>query len=249
MSSNEPIRVLLVEDEPTDIEVLRRSLQRLEISTLEVSVATTGKEARHALGQKTFDLLLLDLHLPDVIGFELIQFSREKNPSLAIVVVTSLNSEEAALQAGKIGADDYIVKDDLLGSSLGRTIRRLLRSRLRGLHPEAGGREAARNEAGEGEWVSWNFPEEKVPSVSPSAKIYQEAKNRYQQLLGLVGQENEEAARSSMKSFEDFAFEMKIPAQSLIQIHKELAGNRLLMFEILAALLERHRPAITEEGF
>ena len=249
MPGQNVLNVIIVEDEPIDAEILRRSLQRLEVPSLEVTLATTGKQAQVLFQKNRYDLLLLDLHLPDVVGFELIQEAKKLQQNAAIVVVTSLNSDEAALETAQLGADDYIVKDDLMGSSLGKTLRRLLRSRLQEIF--AGAKKPKLIEEASDVidiWLAWRFPLDKVPPRDPSYSVLQESKSQYQKLLKISEEKKEKELSLAMKEFEKFAYDKRIPAENLIKIHRELVSGegpegreRFVLFEVLAALLERYR--------
>ena len=259
MPSDNTVRVLIVEDEATDAEILRRSLNRLEVSPLEVSFARTGDEAKSLLGRVSFDLLLLDLHLPDVVGFELVHEAKKAQAQLKVVVCTSLNSNDAALEAGRIGADDYIVKDDLLGSSLGRTVRRLLRARLQEIHKGAKKPKLIEEPSDVIDtWLAWRFPADKVPPLPPPPEILRECRTRYAALLRVSEMKGERELRLAMREFEEFAHERRVPAETLIQLHRQhvaesspaekMAGRqRFVLFEVLAALLERYRSGETAE--
>lgn len=253
MSSTNTLRVLIVEDEPTDAVILRRSLERLEVATMEITVAETGARAKSMLAKTEFDLVLLDLHLPDVVGFELVQQVKQSRPHLPVIVCTSINSDEAALEVGKMGADDFIVKDDLLTSSLGRTVRRLLRHRFQDL-PAGTSRPKLLDEGSDqiDTWLAWRFPESLVPRKDPPADVLLQLREKFQALLEGANAMRENELHRAMKEFEDFAFEIRIPAETLIGLHRAwgkerkfseaISGkNRYLLFELLAALLERYR--------
>ncbi len=114
------IHVLLVEDSPTDALLTEETLSvgcfRLQNS----------QRLEHAMGLVTanrFDVILLDLGLPDSQGLDTLRRLRSADPLVAIVVLTGKNDEDLALQALKEGAQDYLVKGQLQASSLHRVIR------------------------------------------------------------------------------------------------------------------------------
>lgn len=72
---------------------------------------------------KHFDVILLDLGLPDSRGLDTLRTLRGRNPYVAIVVLTGKEDEELALEALKQGAQDYLVKNELRGRELHRAIR------------------------------------------------------------------------------------------------------------------------------
>lgn len=116
------IRLLLVEDELADRLLFTRSL-RLEMPLAEVTTASRVEEAVAKIAESPFDAVLSDLSLPDARGLEALDRLRECAPELPIVVLTNLNNEKLALQSVKKGAQDYLVKDNVTGSSLSRALR------------------------------------------------------------------------------------------------------------------------------
>jgi DNA-binding NtrC family response regulator len=100
-------RVLIVDDEAG----LRRSLQRLlEPVGYEVTPARSGREALARLGEKPFDVAVLDLQMPGMSGLEVFQRFREVDPRLPVVFITAYGTAESAIQAMQLGAYDYILK-------------------------------------------------------------------------------------------------------------------------------------------
>jgi signal transduction histidine kinase len=133
------IRILLVEDSPTDVVVLNRIFSRtnpqkwhithieeleaaIEISTNNSQLNNSNSPLEHCHHRK-FDVVLLDLSLPDSIGLETLKEYRAAVPDIPVVVLTGLDSKDLALQAMAEGAQDYIVKDDITISILERAIR------------------------------------------------------------------------------------------------------------------------------
>ena len=101
-----PKSVLVVEDEL----VLNHSLvRRLRHDGFTVDGVRTAADTREAV-ENAWDLVLLDLHLPDAHGFELLREIHEKRPDQAVVVMTSFSSIEDAIEAIKFGAQDYVKK-------------------------------------------------------------------------------------------------------------------------------------------
>lgn len=99
--------VLVVEDDPT----LRMSLRAtLRSAGFKVEVAATGTEGLEAALGTTVDLILLDVMLPGMNGFEICERVRESKPALPILMVTAKGQEEDKVRGLGLGADDYIVK-------------------------------------------------------------------------------------------------------------------------------------------
>ena len=105
------MRVLYVEDDPQDFQLTLRDLSRAEGEYL-LERAGTIQEARVLLEQDpaAFDLVLVDLNLPDGTGINLLTHIREQNWPLAVVVITGQGDEETAVTVLKAGAQDYLVK-------------------------------------------------------------------------------------------------------------------------------------------
>jgi len=126
--------VLLVEDEEADARLAERALRRSE-SEVALRFAVTGvgslDEALRATADRRFDLVLLDLGLPDATGPASISQLVSRRPGLPIVVLTAERDEELGAEAMRRGAQDYLAKGPAGWEALGRTIRYALeRSRL-----------------------------------------------------------------------------------------------------------------------
>ncbi len=124
------ISILLVEDSVDDVAVLRRYIRRLPGNYL-VDIAYTGQEALAKTRNQAFDLALVDQHLPDVAGNDLIRDLRAEHAHLPVVMLTGHGDERLAVEVMKAGAYDYMRKDDLDAQALERTLRNVLeRARL-----------------------------------------------------------------------------------------------------------------------
>ncbi len=117
------IRVLLVEDSPTDADLLAIELEDVASGTFEIDTADTLAGGLLRLTKAAFDVVLLDLNLPDSFGVETCERMHQAAPSLPIIVLTGLADEERALATFKIGAQDYLVKGQCNGALLSRAIR------------------------------------------------------------------------------------------------------------------------------
>ena len=119
------LRVLYVEDNPVDADLVRRELARVA-PDIGLEVAGTLGGALELLargGGSLFDVVLTDLNLPDGSGLELISHCREREWPLALVILTGSGDQEAAVTALKAGADDYLVKRPELAGNLSRVLR------------------------------------------------------------------------------------------------------------------------------
>ena len=106
-----PAPVLVVEDEPLLQQRLSGVLSALGYPPDALLFAATLAEARSCLAQQPMALVLVDLHLPDGDGRELIVQLRADDPGVGILVVSAWSSEEAILGALRAGATGYVLKE------------------------------------------------------------------------------------------------------------------------------------------
>lgn len=99
--------LLIVDDEPAIVQVLR---ERLEREGFGVHVVATGEEALTALETMPYALLLLDVGLPGMDGFEVLRQLRSRGYDLPIIVLTARDEEIDRVVGLELGADDYVVK-------------------------------------------------------------------------------------------------------------------------------------------
>lgn len=100
-------RVLIVDDEINMQVVLSAAFKDAGFVT---GTASTGAEAIQILTDTGFDLILLDLKLPDMTGIDVFRRAREVMPGIIVIMITAYSSVETAIQAMKMGAYDYITK-------------------------------------------------------------------------------------------------------------------------------------------
>ncbi|GAB4362028.1 MAG: sigma-54 dependent transcriptional regulator [Kiloniellaceae bacterium] len=101
------IRVLLVEDSPSLSAVYEAYLNQAGIAP---DIAETGAEATAALARQRYDVVLLDLQLPDMDGMELLRGIQADPSPASVVIITSDGSIKTAVQAMRLGAYDFLVK-------------------------------------------------------------------------------------------------------------------------------------------
>jgi phosphoserine phosphatase RsbU/P len=117
-------KVLVIEDDPQEANLIQRFLMRKANDRFEIFTANrlaTGIELL-ARGVK-HDIVLLDLNLPDSRGLATLQNLLNASSSVPIIVLTGYEDESIALQALRMGADDYVMKSDIIAGILPRTIR------------------------------------------------------------------------------------------------------------------------------
>jgi len=100
-------RILVVDD---DEAVLQSFQVILSVAGHEVETARGGREAIKRIRKDTYDLVLVDLVMPDVGGLEVLREVREVSPDAAVVIITGHASLDSAVQAVRAGANDYLLK-------------------------------------------------------------------------------------------------------------------------------------------
>jgi DNA-binding response OmpR family regulator len=121
------MRVLVVEDDPSLRAGLRRALEREGYTP---DCAVNGDEAIAAAATQDYDLILLDLGLPEISGLEVLRTIRGQRRTLPIIIVTAQDRPEQKVDGLDAGADDYVVKPFDLAELLAR-IRAQIRGRER----------------------------------------------------------------------------------------------------------------------
>ena len=119
----ESMRILLVEDNPGDARLVEWYLSKPGCGTFPVTRAERLSDALRELAATRFDLVLLDLSLPDSSGLDTVRTARAAAGMTPIVVMTGLDDEETALAALHVGAQDYLVKGKFDSYELTRSLR------------------------------------------------------------------------------------------------------------------------------
>ena len=142
-----PLEILIVEDNPGDARLLRELLADSGVGEFTVHRAETMREAQARLAAQNFDVVLLDLSLPDAHGLSTVGEALSAAPSIPIIVLTGLDDQSLAVQAVQAGAQDYLVKGQVEPGLLGRSIRYAIERKHLALERErllAGERDARR---------------------------------------------------------------------------------------------------------
>ncbi|MBI2191244.1 MAG: diguanylate cyclase response regulator [Planctomycetes bacterium] len=117
------LKVLLIEDNPGDVFLLRDILGEEGNAQFNLVEVDRLADAHELLEGQLFDVVLLDLSLPDSRGLETLARVHEAAPQLPIVVLTALDDESQAIQAVQWGAQDYLVKGQVNRPLLHRALR------------------------------------------------------------------------------------------------------------------------------
>lgn len=103
------IKVLYVEDNPIDVDLTVNHFM-FEAPEFEFTIAPTGKAFWKHIAEKNFDLYLMDHHLPDTLGIDLVKELVARKNSVPFVMVTGLGDEQIVTNALRLGAADYLPK-------------------------------------------------------------------------------------------------------------------------------------------
>lgn len=125
--------ILIIED---DISILRGLKDNLEYEGYKVITETDGKKGLTLALEKSYDLLLLDIMLPGLNGYEICRKVRNENPGLPIIMLTARGSEMDKVSGLDTGADDYITKPFSLPELLARIRVALRRTKEESVVPE-----------------------------------------------------------------------------------------------------------------
>ena len=117
------MKLLLVEDNPADADFLAASLRRQRAGDIELVNVQTLAEAAAQLSLDKFDVVLLDLHLPDGSGLQCLDAIQAVDNEIPIVVLSGQDDEEFAVSILNKGAQDYLVKWEGQGRTILRSIR------------------------------------------------------------------------------------------------------------------------------
>ena len=116
-------RILLIEDDDFDAQKIRRDFADVPESNVEVEWRTSLETGVEEARRGHYDVMILDLGLPDRSGKETLVYARVATPQLPIIVLTGSNDHELALWSVKHGAQEYLVKGETSGPALLRALR------------------------------------------------------------------------------------------------------------------------------
>jgi len=102
-----PLNILVIDDEEVICDACHLVLTEKGYA---VDYCKTGEAGLHAIEKGTYDLVLLDMKLPDMDGMEILKRVKDKVPALCVIVMTGYSTLSNAVQAMKLGAADYLSK-------------------------------------------------------------------------------------------------------------------------------------------
>ena len=101
-------RLLIVDDERSMRELLEHVLER---EGYDVETAENGRVALERMKERSYDLVISDIQMPDMTGIELLEHVRSSSPETVVIMITAFATVDTARQAFKLGAEDFIIKD------------------------------------------------------------------------------------------------------------------------------------------
>ena len=128
MTSKSIRTVLLVEDNPGDARLLREMLDDEGSHETSLETVTCMGDAEAFLAEHTVDIILLDLGLPDAQGLAAVRRAHVVAPKVPLVVLTGMDDERLAVRALQEGAQDYLIKGQIVPSSSQAETRGLMRA-------------------------------------------------------------------------------------------------------------------------
>ena len=120
---DEKVKILLIEDNPGDAGLIEEMLEEFVDFPYELKNVETLNEGLSLLKERPFDVILLDLRLPDSDGINTFLEIHAKTSRIPIIILTGSNDEKIGIDAVKKGAQDYLVKGEVDGRLLKRSIQ------------------------------------------------------------------------------------------------------------------------------
>lgn len=120
---SEKIKILLVEDNAYDVDLIREMLNTENGTTFDLKRVDRLSAGLSKLDREHFDLVLLDLSLPDSRGFDTFAKTHHHVPQKPIIVLTGLDDKALAVETVRKGAQDYLIKGEVNGTLLTRSMR------------------------------------------------------------------------------------------------------------------------------
>jgi len=122
-SQRQPINILLIEDTMSDAELVCAWLEEATTENFHISHVPDIETSVDLLAKRKFDIVMLDLSLPDATDLEGLAHVQNMAPTVPVIILTGRADEKLALAAVEEGAQDYLVKDEVDNVALQRSIR------------------------------------------------------------------------------------------------------------------------------
>lgn len=125
MRVSEEYKILLIEDDPKDAEIITRYITEAG-EIFKIEYVTSGMEGLEKIEQKHFDVILLDYLLPGMDGLKVLEEIRKRDIPTPVIMLTGADERTTAVEAMKLGASDYIVKSLEAYEKLPSTIQQIV---------------------------------------------------------------------------------------------------------------------------
>ena len=112
------LTILMIEDNPDDVFFLEKGIKKAGDETMRLAVTGTLQNGLDRLDQERFDIVLLDLSLPDARGLEALKAIVAKNKNIPVVIMSSIEDDQTVLDAVSMGAQDYLIKKDIINPQM-----------------------------------------------------------------------------------------------------------------------------------
>ena len=222
----EALRVLLVEDNPTDALMVEVALEEMSAPAPLLTHVELLADAKQALKSQEFDVVFIDLNLPDGEGLGNFEQLHELMPDLPIIVLTGLSDESVAVAAIARGASDYLIKGEAPAALLERSIRYAI--------------ERKRNENGRLELVKAQIEREEAEAANAAkdqflATISHELRTPLNAIMGWTslvrgGELDEETTQQALEVIERNARVQAQLIEDLLDVSRIISGNFRLEF-------------------
>jgi diguanylate cyclase (GGDEF)-like protein len=121
-----PLTILAIDDDPGDLELLRRHLEDVAAFAITLVTCANAEAGHRALSQQTIDVIFLDYLLGADTGLDILRNLRDAGDRRPIIVLTGKGDERIAAATMRAGADDYLIKEDLNPDTVYRSLRFVL---------------------------------------------------------------------------------------------------------------------------
>ncbi len=204
MKNNNTIKVLMIEDNPGDIVLIREMLADSHQIHFEVNNATRLDDGLKYLVKYNFDVILLDLCLPDSKGIDTFNIMKCNAPNIPIIVLTGLKDDIFAVSAVGRGAQDYLVKEEVTNKQLARSIAYAIeRKRIENELNESDDRFHLAQKAGGIGTFEWNIENNEIIWTVELDKIYGlltgSFGGKYENWIELIYPEDRERVKEEQK--------------------------------------------------
>ncbi len=126
MAQQNSLSVLYIEDNIDDQLILRRTLKNSIKANIKFDVAETAGEGLEKINSNQYDLVFLDYKLPDKTGLEFLEELRAEGKTVPVIFLTGMGSDKIAVEALRVGVEDYIIKSEIQTNEFIETIRKRL---------------------------------------------------------------------------------------------------------------------------